>query len=504
MTTAMADTGGRREAGWRTALFLAAVAVGIGLLYRDAVAGAWRVWLESTVYNHCLLVLPLAAFMFWNRRQRLTNVHPRVEWPMLALLVPVVLVWLCGRLFSVLEVQQFAVVTMLQVSALVLFGWPVYRRLIAPFLFLYLLVPTGMFLVLPLQNFTAKFVILFLQLTGIPVLANGTVIKVSSGTFVVAEACAGLRFLIAAIAFGIFYACEVYASIARRLAFIALCFIIPIFANGLRAFGLVFAAELLGTASAIEADHILYGWLFFSMVLFALIYIGRFFADRSAFTPYLPVAEPPGSSTRRAGRLDFGLAAVACLLLAAAGPLAQQVLAMRGAVSLPAGPPPVPAGWQAAAPSSDWRPKARRSDRVFFDTIQKDGRRIDRFVALYRPHGNPSSPASGEDRLADPEVWRPVQASRRNIIVEGQTVPLQTLEAVAPGDKRRIVWGFYMAGRRPAASGWTVRWYAFQSYITASRCPAAFIAVSTTDSADSNLLQRYLTETGLLGSYVCG
>src|SRR6185437_3753513 len=104
-----------------------------------------------------------------------------------------------------------------------------------------------------------------LQLAGIPVFGDGTIIEIPAGTFVVAEACAGLRFLVASVSFGIFYAVLVYRSLSRRVMFIAVSFVLPVIANGFRAFGIVYLAHLSGSAAAVEADHVIYGWGFFAV-----------------------------------------------------------------------------------------------------------------------------------------------------------------------------------------------------------------------------------------------
>ena len=118
-------------------------------------------------------------------------------------------------------------------------GGTVYRRLIAPFLYLYFLVPSGDYLIPTLQDFTGRFAVAGIQLLSIPVYSDGNTIEIPAGTFTVAEACAGLRFLVASIALGVFYATEIYDSWLRRTIFIALCVIVPVIANGLRAFGLL-------------------------------------------------------------------------------------------------------------------------------------------------------------------------------------------------------------------------------------------------------------------------
>src|SRR5271166_898065 len=61
--------------------------------------------------------------------------------------------------------------------------------------------------------------------------------------------------------------------------------VVPIVANGLRALGIIVLAHLEGSAAAVEADHILYGWVFFTLVIMILIAIGMAFADKPGWRP---------------------------------------------------------------------------------------------------------------------------------------------------------------------------------------------------------------------------
>jgi exosortase A len=281
-----------REWIYAISVILAGVAV-LGLLFREEVLGAYRVWTGSATYNHCFLILPIALFMIWRRRQLLASVVPHPDLRFVVLIVPLSLAWMVAASFSILEGQQLVLMTMLQVMFLAVLGPSAYIKLLAPLLYLYFLVPSGEFLVPALQDFTARFAVRGLELIGIPVFSDGIIIEVPAGTFIVAEACAGLRFLIAAVAFGVFYAVEMYESRTRRLIFIGLSVVVPILANGLRAFGLIAAAEAFGSAAAVEADHITYGWVFFSVVLVALIGIGKSFSDRHEETEDDTTGGPP-------------------------------------------------------------------------------------------------------------------------------------------------------------------------------------------------------------------
>jgi len=65
-----------------------------------------------------------------------------------------------------------------------------------------------------------------------------------------------------------------YRSWKRRAAFIAVSIVVPILANGLRVMGIVVYGYILGNAEAAIADHLIYGWVFFSLVSIILILLG--------------------------------------------------------------------------------------------------------------------------------------------------------------------------------------------------------------------------------------
>jgi EpsI family protein len=385
-------------------------------------------------------------------------------------------------------------------------GWPVYKRLMAPLLYLYFLVPSGEFLVPSLQDFTARFAVIGLQILGIPVFSDGTLIDVPAGSFAVAEACAGLRFLIAAVAFGVFYATEIYESRVRRTIFIALSIVVPVIANGFRALGLIAAAQAFGSAAAVEADHITYGWIFFSLVLVALILIGRTFSDRNE--PASSRTPPPNREKPSAYVPALAFAAAGLFVpLAAVGPAISAVLdAPRAPLALPAIAPGVNPSWMPlAAPVPGWRPIVVRADKELFDSFANGPSRIERFIALYATRGRTNNLIRSDNRIADGEVWS--IAARRGAIahIGGHEVPVNAAE-IASGQRRKLVWWFYALDGTTAASLWEVKRHQLQAYITASRCPSAFIVVATdlTDGAQAaDALDRFLAATEPLAPYLC-
>ena len=302
---------------------LVVLAVGtvlLGLLFRAECAAAVRVWMDSTAYGHCFLIAPMAAYLAWDRRQVLRGMVPH-PWPVAALLgVPIALGWIAADRLGIMEGRQLAAIAALEVLALAVLGRRLYRALAGPLLYLVFLVPFGAFLTPQLQQFTARFVAVGLTLLGVPNLVTNMTIEIPEGTFYVAEACAGLRFLIAAVAFGVFFALLNYRSPGRRAAFIAASCVVPVVANGFRALGIVTLGHVLGSAEAAETDHILYGWLFFSIVLLLLVAAGLPFRETMS-------GSRPGVALRQGASGGRAAAAAAVfLLLVAAGPATAALL----------------------------------------------------------------------------------------------------------------------------------------------------------------------------------
>lgn len=273
----------------------AALLVGLGafaIIFFDEIAAALAVWNDSDAFSHCYLVLPVAAYLAWERREAAmaTSLRPT---PALALLaIPAAAAWFAADRLGIMEARQLAAMTLLQVMVAALVGLPMWRALSAPLLYLYFLVPFGEVLVPPLQSLAVRFTTLGLNLFGIPHIVDGLTIQIPEGAFLVHQACSGLRFLIALMAFSVLYACLIYASPLRRVLFIGVAFAVAVIGNDLRVLGIVLIAHFIGNAQAIETGHVLWGWLFYVMIGSVLVVIGlRFRQDRRP-----PVRVDPPSS----------------------------------------------------------------------------------------------------------------------------------------------------------------------------------------------------------------
>jgi exosortase A len=288
-----------RQRDWVTALLrLGLLLVLWGMVFAAEIRAAIRIWDSSTAYAHCWLVLPVALWLGWQRRGRLAALRPA---PNLLLALPGLaagLAWLLAEHLGLMEGRQLAALGLAWVLALAVLGLPVCRALAVPLLYLVFLVPFGAFLVPALQRITAAMIELGLRIGGIPHYVDALVIEIPAGRFLVAEACAGLRFLIAALAFGALYAAEMFRSPGRRLVVLVLSLVVPIVANGVRALGIVLVGHYHGSAEAAAADHVIYGWVFFSVVILVLVLAGLPFREEAARPACQESLRRPGVAPR--------------------------------------------------------------------------------------------------------------------------------------------------------------------------------------------------------------
>ena len=491
--------------GWGPALILIGMASLIfGVAFRQEITGAVRVWIDSTAYNHCFLVLPLAAFLLWERRAVISAVSPRpVLWPLL-MMPPLSAIWLLAAVLDIQEGRQLVMVAMFQVVLLVALGPHLFWQLLAPFLFLFFLVPSGAFLVPSLQTITADIAVAGLQFLHIPVFSDGYMIEIPEGPFEIAEACAGLRFLIASSVFGCFFAVVMYRSFRKRVLFIIMSLAVPIVANGLRALGIIVLAHLEGSAAAVEADHVLYGWVFFTLVIMILIAIGMAFAEKPGRSPLIRPTTMCKPSLWR-----IAVVVPAAVLLALAGP----AYAYRLDSLFPAAPllrtdsPGVASPWHALSGAlPNWHPVVHGADREFLEGFERPGSGIVvRYVALYQLRAIGNMLTTSENRLADDTDWHIAELGEAALSLGGERITFASAQIVS-GPRRRLVWSFYVADGRTTGRLFEAKLLQARAVLLRRAPVAALVAVSASmddpgDPAEEQLA-RFLAANGPLPAYL--
>jgi exosortase A len=386
----------------------------------------------------------------WRERHRVPLAAARPWWPALIGIAFAGMAWLFGNLAGVASVQEFGLVVMVQFAVLAVLGPRVTRSIAFPLAFLFFAVPVGDFLVPALIDRTADFTVFALRASGIPVLREGNTFVIPSGTWSVVEACSGIRYLIASLMVGTLYAYLTYRSTVRRALFVLAAILVPIVANWLRAYFIVMVGHYSGNTLAVGVDHLIYGWVFFGIVIALMFWIGSFWRED----------EEPASETFRyrqgahRPRSGWGVALTAAALGAVWPALALGIYARDDGgpvvLALPAGAN----GWQ-QAPSGmgEWAPGYVGAASTSVAVFEKDGRKVNVYVAYFRQQ------RQGRELVSSSNVLVPLTSSetRENPLAvlplkwSGRRVDARASEIVTPG------------GRFVAA-----RWYWIDDALTAN------------------------------------
>jgi exosortase len=195
-------------------------------------------WKIVPDYSHGFLVAPLAVFFAWERKPELVSARLEGSWLGLVPLSLGATALAIGRLGVELTAMRVGFVLTLIGIVLLLFGKEVFRILLFPLLFLFLMVPLPQSLVnvvaFPLQLIAAKGAIYGLHFLNIPALIEGNIIHLASAQLFVAEACSGLRSLMALLTLGVVFAKFFRQDNVERVILVASTIPIAIFANSLR------------------------------------------------------------------------------------------------------------------------------------------------------------------------------------------------------------------------------------------------------------------------------
>lgn len=343
---------------WRAPLLclILLLAALMGLL-RETGAAMVHIWDRSGDFTHAWVVPPIAGWLVWRVRARLAVLQPRpAPWLLVPMVALALMWWLSDRL-AMNSGTQLAFMGLLVCSVPLLLGLQVSRVILFPLCFLFFAVPVGDFMTPYLMHWTADAVVTGLRWTGIPVYREGQQLAIPSGRWAVVEACGGIRYLMSTLMVGSLYAYLNYRSAMRRTVFMGLSLVVPILANWMRAYIIVMLGHLSNNEIATGVDHLLYGWVFFGIVIFTLFMIGSRWAEpEPSFAADRPMPVIPPAQQRRR---DLGVAACALAALVATAwiqwprPEAVGVAGARPVIHLPERF----GAWRIAeVPSLDWTP----------------------------------------------------------------------------------------------------------------------------------------------------
>jgi exosortase len=252
---------------------------GFSVLYWHVVAKLVHDWAFDDNYSHGFLIVPLAAYLAWERRGQLARATCRPSLLGLLLIITSTVVLAAGVLGAELFLTRISMLGVLAGTVLFVLGWQHLAILSFPIAFMTLMIPIPAIvfnqIAFPLQLLASRFGELALSLLGVPALREGNVITLATTSLEVADACSGIRSLVSLLTLAIVYGYFLDSRMWVRVAFAVSSVPIAIVANGIRVAGTGVAAHYLGANAAEGFFHTFSGWALFLVAVGMLFVFHR-------------------------------------------------------------------------------------------------------------------------------------------------------------------------------------------------------------------------------------
>jgi len=427
-----------------------------------------NIWLRSETYAHGFVVLPIVIWLLWRDKSQFLTLKLQSSLVGALLCLMFILLWLMGQTLEITVFRQLGLFGGIAASHWMVFGNEFARRYQFPLCYLIFAVPMGNSLIPLLQHLTAEITVFMLHLSDIPVFYEGLYITLPSGRFEVAEACSGIRYLIASTAVGTLYAYLSYRSLFKQGIFVAMSVIVPILANGIRAYLIVMIAHLSDLKYATGVDHLIYGWLFFGFIILLMFFVGGFFADNEQ-VKHLEITSPSAAKYNLVPLLIVATFAFTSLMVNRNIEL----------VTPPDSPQPMVMPQLAqfsSATQSLWGPRFNDSLAIFSGVSEQQ---VELFIAQFANRQTRGELVTSTNWYYDKKYWSQTAQTRGELTTSQGDIEYVELQLVSSQGRNRLVRYWYAVNDNLIADLAKVKLSQALLALQNSRQPVFFIALST-------------------------
>lgn len=489
------------------------ILIGIVLIFFTFWAGLVemeRVWAEPE-YSYAYLIPFLSLYVLLVRLPDLRAANTRESWLGVALVAFGLLAFVFGELSALYIIVQYAFLLTIWGFVLTLIGVHGVRIIWASLIFLIFLVPLPRFLQFSLtsglQLISSEMGTSILRAMGVPVFLEGNVIDLGAYKLQVVEACSGLRYLFPLMSFGFLCGVLYRGPVWQRWLIFLSSLPISIFMNSFRIAVTGLLVNRFGTEAAEGFLHYFEGWIIFAACLFLM------FAEMSVlaavrgkrlddiFNLDLPTAKDFQGWGARPG---IGVPMTVVLVLIVAGAVSSVTLSDREEI-IPArqslGLFPLNIG--------DWRGQERSLGEQELDILKltdyvmvgyqsvADQAPVELYVAYYESQRKGTSAHSPRACLPG-GGWVFEEFGQKEIPgIKPDGSPLEVNRVqVSMGEKRLLVYYFFMQRGRTVTNEYLVKWFIFWDSITKRRTDGAMVRlvapvvdVANVPATEANLIE---------------
>lgn len=235
--------------------------------------------------GHGPLVVATGGWLLWREVKRTRPILAPGNLAIgLAILLPMLAIFIIARITGVIEIESFAMYLALIAAVYLLFGFALLRAIWFPLIYLALALPPPDTVVAavtqPLKIAISQWAVTLLHWFGYPIGGSGVTIQIAQYELLVAAACAGLNSIISLSAICFFYVYLRRGSDFAAFAVVALC-VIPIaaFSNFIRVVTLILVTYYFGEAAGQGFIHDFAGLTMFAVALLTVFGIDSLFGS---------------------------------------------------------------------------------------------------------------------------------------------------------------------------------------------------------------------------------
>jgi exosortase A len=345
---------------------------------------------------HTIFVLAAFLILVWEMRSEMASLQISPFPPGVVGVFIAGFIWLAGELVFARSFTYLGMVIIIPMTVMTIMGyrWVIVLRF--PLCILLLALPIGIPLIPTLVEWTAKFTVAGLQISGVPVYREGAYLIVPSGAWSIADACSGIAYLRTVTILSILYAWSIYRSITRRTAFVIGAIIIGIVGNWLRAYLTILIAHLSDNRF-LRDDHSTFGWILFAILLCFYSVLGYRHRDveknknasendAAVLRAGLEINSRTGSTSAPYSAFYLVVITIITASTAAMWPLTQR--ALQGSIQPRAATISDIAairGWRPVdVRVASWTPTLVNPARERVQTFEKAGRQVEVFVGVFQ------------------------------------------------------------------------------------------------------------------------
>lgn len=460
--------------GIAVAAVIAVLAATVVVVFHDSYATIWDLW-KLTTYQYAFIVVPGAAYLLWSQRGVLTAQPIAPSWWLLLALFALAMLWQVSRATATQAAEHAAVMLAIPAIVWAVLGQRVVRVTSFAWLLLLTAIPVGEVLTPLLMVVTADIATALLELFGISFVRNGQYITLAGGEFKIADVCSGLRYVLTAGTLALLFGYWNFRTVRARAAFVAITAVVFVLGNGLRAFIVMVVASASNLKYFAGNDHLVFGTIFFAVLLAAVLWTARRHAHEHEARPSAEVADQPPSFNRTHVAIA-SVAAIALLMLGPAVDAFRPVSSTSASIQLPTLPGcSAPGEWRAS-----WNPVIEGKSVQRRGSYHCDGTDVHVLIVAYPKQSPGSELVGGGNQIVPNDWWQSgAQATAQVVIDERRSHAVREALLTTPAGAL-LTWSWYAVDGRPTTSEYSVKlreaWSALMLHAPDSRAYAISVA----------------------------